>query len=149
MKGRTRSNKKLQNIAHEIAAMTVRVNKLLPPGVTAEPLPRLAVHALGRSQNAHLFSVSTVVLQFGGKRRQKTFFRSPIILQETICMVYHMLQWNMSGMSGHLPRDGGTATSTVYLVSCFFLTDVVHTLLYNNHRGHTMLYTALPHPLHI
>ena len=30
----------------------VRVNKLLPPAVTAEPLPSLAVHALGRSQNA-------------------------------------------------------------------------------------------------
>ena len=56
--------------------MTVRVNKLLPPAVTAEPLPSLAVMLSEEAKMPHLFSASTVVLQFGVKRRQLQSFVS-------------------------------------------------------------------------
>ena len=47
-----------------------------------------------------------VTVDWHKKQRAKAIRKlNPMILQQTLCMVYHMLQWCTSGAAGHLPRN--------------------------------------------
>ena len=63
----------------ELLRLTRKVNRMLPDSVTVD---------------------------WQGDQRVKAMRKlNPMTMQETLCMVFHMLQWCIAGAAGHLPRD--------------------------------------------